>query len=69
MIPQTLQAKIELLLPTQKEELELFLDFLISKTKGNSNLKRTREFGSVKGKLWMADDFDAPIPGFESYIS
>ena len=24
-------------------------------------------FGWAKGKIWMSDDFDDPIPGFEEY--
>ncbi len=25
-------------------------------------------FGMHKGKIWMSDDFDAPLPGFEEYM-
>ena len=25
-------------------------------------------FGSLKGKLWMADDFDAPLEDFKEYM-
>ena len=67
MIPQTLQTKIEQLLPHQKAELEKMIDAMLT---GPQPEKKTRGgLGSMKGKIWMADDFDAPIPGFEPYIS
>jgi hypothetical protein len=32
--------------------------------------KTSREsvFGSMKGKVWMADDFDAPLEDFKEYM-
>ena len=30
--------------------------------------RRPRQFGSMKGKIHFADDFDDPIPGFEPYM-
>ena len=67
MIPKTLQTKIEQLLPHQKAELEKMIDAMLT---GPQPEKKTRGgLGSMKGKIWMADDFDAPIPGFEPYIS
>ena len=29
---------------------------------------KEREFGCVKGKYWMADDFDAPLEDFKDYM-
>lgn len=26
------------------------------------------QFGSARGKIWMADDFDAPLPDFDEYM-
>ena len=28
---------------------------------------RQRPFGSVKGEIWMSDDFDAPLDDFQEY--
>ncbi|MEI6446625.1 MAG: type II toxin-antitoxin system prevent-host-death family antitoxin [Actinomycetes bacterium] len=28
----------------------------------------TRGFGALKGKIWMSDDFDDPLPEFEEYM-
>lgn len=30
--------------------------------------KRQRQFGSVKGKIWMSDDFDEPLEDFREYM-
>ncbi len=29
---------------------------------------RRPQFGSAKGKIWMADDFDAPLEEFKEYM-
>ena len=29
---------------------------------------KEREFGCMKGKIWMADDFDAPLDDFKDYM-
>ena len=30
--------------------------------------KRQRQFGSVKGQIWMSDDFDEPLEDFREYM-
>jgi antitoxin (DNA-binding transcriptional repressor) of toxin-antitoxin stability system len=30
--------------------------------------KRQRHFGSLKGKIWMSDDFDEPLEDFREYM-
>lgn len=30
--------------------------------------RRQRQFGSAKGQIWMADDFDAPLEDFKEYM-
>lgn len=30
--------------------------------------RRKREFGSGKGSVWMAPDFDAPLEDFKDYM-
>ncbi|HEY0604402.1 MAG TPA: hypothetical protein VGD58_15885 [Herpetosiphonaceae bacterium] len=29
---------------------------------------RRPQFGSARGQIWMADDFDAPLPDFDEYM-
>lgn len=29
--------------------------------------KRQRQFGSIKGEIWMSDDFDEPLDDFREY--
>ena len=29
---------------------------------------KEREFGCLKGQIWMADDFDAPLEDFKDYM-
>lgn len=33
-----------------------------------ANPKQPRQFGSAKGQIWMADDFDAPLDDFREYM-
>ena len=30
--------------------------------------RKNRQFGRMKGKMWMADDWDAPLEDFEEYM-
>ena len=30
--------------------------------------KKTPKLGCMKGKIWMADDFDAPLDDFKEYM-
>jgi len=38
-----------------------------SSAEKNEPLKE-REFGCMKGKIWMADDFNAPLEDFKDYM-
>ncbi len=40
----------------------------IAKIVGISKKKKQREFGSAKGLIKMADDFDAPLEDFKEYM-
>ena len=31
-------------------------------------VKKTPKLGCMKGKIWMADDFDAPLEDFKEYM-
>ena len=30
--------------------------------------RKNRQFGRMKGKMWMADDWDAPLEDFKEYM-
>ncbi len=63
--------KIAELPAAQQQELLDFADFLVRKY-GNNSLEKPkkRQAGTLKGFLvYMADDFDAPLEDFKSYIS
>ena len=34
----------------------------------NKEPKRKREFGGLKGQIWMSDDFDEPLEDFKDYM-
>lgn len=67
MNTQTLENKIELLPYELKYEAELFIDFLIFKSKDNPN-KIKRFPGFLKGKISISDDFDEPLECFKDYM-
>ena len=56
----TLHNKIDVLPSNLREEVLLFIDFLIAKSDKNVQ-KSYREFGSVKGKIHISEDFDEPL--------
>lgn len=62
-----LYNKINSLPENLKEEVRDFVEFLETKTKKNAG-KRPRVFGSLEGKIRMADDFDAPVEDFRDYM-
>ena len=66
--------KVKLLPPDQQEEVERFVERLLSKCNiANSNMesiaeKRRNNVGRLKGKIWMADDFNETPDDFKEYI-
>ena len=58
-----LHNKLEVLPPNMRKEAFLFIDFLIEKSRTNSQ-KTQREFGSAKGKIHMSEDFDEPLTDY-----
>ena len=46
----------EIVMLNSKEELE------------EIKQKRIAAFGSMKGRIWMADDFDAPLEDMKEYM-
>jgi DNA-damage-inducible protein J len=39
-----------------------------SKDGDNRTLRRPLQYDSLKGKIWMSDDFDAPLEDFKEYM-
>ncbi|WP_320043234.1 type II toxin-antitoxin system prevent-host-death family antitoxin [uncultured Desulfobacter sp.] len=61
-LPQLLEQDIEEAIIITKQGLP------IAKVIGISKKKKQREFGSAKGLIKMADDFDAPLEDFKEYM-
>jgi hypothetical protein len=59
-----LYGKIESLPAEMQKEVSLFADFLLSKTPRTAIPK----FGSLKGKIHLSADFDAPLSDFDEYM-
>jgi hypothetical protein len=58
-----------------KKEVDNFIDFIMSKKGKENKFVETekdevnkRPFGILKGKIKMADDFDAPMDDFKDYM-
>jgi len=41
---------------------------IINFTPAQAEPLQEREFGCLKGQIWMADDFDAPLDDFKDYM-
>ena len=59
-----LWGKIDCLPVEMQKEVSLFADFLLSKT----SRRPVPQFGSLKGKIHLSADFDAPLSDFEEYM-
>jgi hypothetical protein len=70
MASLSLYTKLETLPPALKEEAKNFIEYLVEKTKKNKPETKTEKpvFGSLKGKIHLADDFDAPLEDFKDYM-
>lgn len=68
MTTLTLYAKLETLPPELKTEASDFIDFLLEKTKKKIQKGGAPKFGSLKGKIKMSEDFDAPLDDFNEYM-
>ena len=58
-----LYGKIESMPTDMQKEIALFAEFLLSKASSAYQPK----FGSLKGKIKLAADFDEPLADFEDY--
>ena len=60
-------TEIKALPPELRQEVEDFVAFLRAKKKNVTGFTE-REFGYAKGKVRLADDFDAPLNVFNEYM-
>jgi hypothetical protein len=69
MATQLIYKKLESLPPTLKEEAKKFIDSLIEKTKKENKPSKPSKpiYGSLRGKIHLADDFDEPLDEFKEY--
>ena len=67
MNPVVILSKFERLPSDLQKEVSDFMDFLINKS-AKSNKKIIPKFGSAKGKIKLASDFDAPLEDFKDYM-
>lgn len=63
----SIYTKLEALPKDLKQEVSDFIDFLMQKKVAKKN-KIIPQFGSAKGKIKMAPDFDAPLDDFKEYM-
>lgn len=68
MAQSQLLEKIKKIPPAYQQEVEDFIDFILRKKRPPIEKRETqRKIGLLKGKLQMADDFDAPLEDFKDY--
>lgn len=62
-------TKIETLPPDLKEEAKVFIESLLKRKNKRSAPKPQKPvFGSLKGKIHLSKDFDAPLDVFKDYM-
>lgn len=64
----SLYTKINSLPENLKEEVRDFVEFLKTKADKQKGEKGMRQFGQLKGKIFLSQDFDAPINDFNEYM-
>lgn len=64
----SLYTRINLLPANLKEEVQDFVEFLKAKADKQKKVKAPREFGLLKGKVSLSNDFDAPMDDFKEYM-
>jgi len=70
MASHSLYTKLETLPPALKEEAKNFIEYLVEKTKKQKSESKAKKpiFGSLKGKIHLSEDFDAPLDEFKDYM-
>lgn len=60
--------KIESLPSELRKEVEVFIDGLLKRKRKAEPPRRQIPFGKFKGKVRMADDFDAPLDDLKDHM-
>jgi len=71
MTALSIYTKLEMLSPALKQEAMRFIESLVDKTSGKNSeeaIKTKPVFGSLKGKIKLSEDFDAPLDDFREYM-
>ena len=70
MASHSLYTKLESLSPSLKEEAKNFIEHLVDKNKKKNAESKVEKpvFGSLKGKIHLSEDFDAPLDEFKEYM-
>ena len=69
MTSLNLYTKLETLPSDLKKEAVQFINALVEKHSTKNKIENTKpRFGSLKGKIWLSDDFDAPLEDFKDYM-
>ncbi|MFG3817552.1 type II toxin-antitoxin system VapB family antitoxin [Limnothrix redekei] len=66
-----LLKKFEQLPESLQTEVLHYIEFLLEKYAHQPAAPapaKKRKAGLLKGKIWMADDFDAPLEDFKNYV-
>jgi hypothetical protein len=68
-VEQTILERLQQLPESAQQEALHFIDELLSKHQRSKQVMSRKEaFGIWQGKLWMADDFDAPLEELSEYM-
>jgi hypothetical protein len=72
MVPSVILEKLEQLPESlQTEVLHYYIEFLAEKHAKDTPtqaLQKKRKAGLLKSKIWMAEDFDAPLEDLKDYM-
>ena len=71
MTALSIYTKLEMLPPSLKQEAMLFIESLVEKTSGQNSGQASKTkpvYGSLKGKIKLSEDFDAPLDDFREYM-
>jgi hypothetical protein len=71
MEPGLLVKKIAKLPEDLKRKAEGYIDALLDEAENIANSKvasANRGYGSLKGKIWMSEDFNEPLEDFKDYM-
>jgi hypothetical protein len=68
MTIESLTSEIKSLPREMQKEVADFVAFLKSRIKKKEPKLKQREFGFLKGKIWMSKDFDEPLEDFKDYM-